>query len=159
MMGRRASRSPIFNVFIVKVALNLYFSFLSVRRARRSCRIVCRFGFFVRFSLSGCFDRFQVFRKAALCGESGAFVSFGSRVSVKILYVGSGQFVFLLLFRCRCDGQFELLEPCHGCDVQGCDIAVHVAVVSCQGDHRRVVGRELEFGQEGAPSPFSFPPP
>ena len=27
MMGRRASRSPIFNVFIVKVALNLYFPF------------------------------------------------------------------------------------------------------------------------------------
>ncbi|EDS04281.1 hypothetical protein ALIPUT_00152 [Alistipes putredinis DSM 17216] len=43
--------------------MNLYFSFLSVRRARRSCRIVCRFGFFVSFSLSGCFDRFQVFPK------------------------------------------------------------------------------------------------
>lgn len=104
---------------------------------------------FRKFLLERMFRSVSGFPERRLCaGRVELFVSFGSRVPVKILYVGSGQFVFLLLFRCRCDGQFELLEPCHGGDVQGCDIAVHVAVVSCQGDHRGVVGRDLNSGRK-----------
>nr|DAM26412.1 MAG TPA: hypothetical protein [Caudoviricetes sp.] len=46
----------------------------------------------------------------------------------------------------------QLLQPRHGRDAERREVAVLVAVVTRHGDHRRVVRRELEFGQERAPA-------
>ena len=46
----------------------------------------------------------------------------------------------------------KVFETGDGRDVERGKFAVAVAVVSRHGDHRGVVGRELEFGQEGPPA-------
>ena len=46
----------------------------------------------------------------------------------------------------------QLLEPRHGRDVERREVAPQVAVVARHGDHRRVVGRELELRKERSPA-------